>query len=87
MYSQKSELGNDITAWKEYGPDPCGTTGMSYAAACLCLRAIDLQKRYPRCDSDEFRQTSQPHHVRLQDIHGTGFNQFAEAVSDVRVHL
>ena len=35
MYSQKSLLGNDMMAWNEYGPDPCGTTGMSYAAAML----------------------------------------------------
>ena len=35
MYSQKSELGKDMIAWKEYGPLPWGTTGMSYAAAML----------------------------------------------------
>jgi hypothetical protein len=29
MYSQKSLLGKDMMAWKEYGPDPWGTTGMS----------------------------------------------------------
>lgn len=33
MYSQNDELGNVMIAWKEYGPLPCGTTGMSYAAA------------------------------------------------------
>jgi hypothetical protein len=35
MYSQKSELGKDMIAWKEYGPEPWGTTGISYAAAIL----------------------------------------------------
>lgn len=38
MYSQKSELGKDMIAWKEYGPEPWGTTGISYAAAILAER-------------------------------------------------
>ena len=29
MYSQKSEFGKVMIAWKEYGPDPWGITGMS----------------------------------------------------------
>ena len=29
MYSQKSEFGKVMIAWKEYGPDPWGMTGMS----------------------------------------------------------
>ena len=35
MYSQKSLLENDMMAWNEYGPEPWGTTGISYAAAIL----------------------------------------------------
>lgn len=41
MYSQKSELGKDMIAWKEYGPEPWGTTGISYAAAILTEREDD----------------------------------------------
>jgi hypothetical protein len=37
MYSQKSEFGKVMIAWKEYGPDPWGTTGISYAAAILFI--------------------------------------------------
>ena len=29
MYSQKSEFGKVMIAWKEYGPEPWGMTGMS----------------------------------------------------------
>jgi hypothetical protein len=29
MYSQKSEFGKVMIAWKEYGPDPWGITGIS----------------------------------------------------------
>jgi hypothetical protein len=35
MYSQKSEFGKVMIAWNEYGPDPWGITGISYAAAIL----------------------------------------------------
>lgn len=37
MYSQKSEFGKVMIAWNEYGPDPWGITGISYAAAILSL--------------------------------------------------
>jgi hypothetical protein len=37
MYSQKSEFGKVMIAWKEYGPEPWGTTGISYAAAILLI--------------------------------------------------
>jgi len=42
MYSQKSLLGKDMIAWNEYGPDPCGTTGMSYAAAMLWVSVLAI---------------------------------------------
>lgn len=29
IYSQKDELGKVMIAWNEYGPLPCGTTGIS----------------------------------------------------------
>lgn len=49
MYSQKSELGKDMIAWKEYGPEPWGTTGISYAAAILA------EKGRLASSSSEFR--------------------------------
>jgi len=44
MYSQKSEFGKVMIAWNEYGPDPWGITGISYAAAIL-LSACDQREQ------------------------------------------
>jgi hypothetical protein len=44
MYSQKSELGKVMIAWNEYGPDPWGITGISYAAAIL-ISACDQREQ------------------------------------------
>jgi hypothetical protein len=44
MYSQKSEFGKVMIAWNEYGPDPWGITGISYAAAIL-ISACDQREQ------------------------------------------
>lgn len=75
MYSQKSEFGNDMIAWNEYGPLPWGTTGMSYAAAMLspvsahchiCHPPFGKQPCSPRY-LDELCETAEPHDVGLDD--------------------
>jgi hypothetical protein len=45
MYSQKSEFGKVMIAWNEYGPDPWGITGISYAAAIL-ISAADQREQW-----------------------------------------
>jgi hypothetical protein len=55
MYSQKSEFGKVIIAWNEYGPDPWGITGISYAAAILILACDRREHREGKEQGDAVR--------------------------------
>lgn len=71
-------------AWKEYGPEPWGTTGISYACAWLHSQRWTYRAWDKLCDSrsytDELGKTSQPHDIGLQDSNGSILDEFSETI-------